>query len=387
MRILQACPYSWHAHGGVQEHIAQVSHALRKRGHDVEIVTPGEPGRDDGPGVMVLGRPVRIAFNGSIAPACLEPAAIARVRRRLLAFAPDIVHTHEPFSSMVSGAAARHAEVPVVATFHCALDRWVDRALYRLVTRSLWWVEQSIDVRLAVSATASATARLATPAAPIAIVPNGVETERFADMPCLGTAADGSILFVGRLEARKGLTTLLDAMARLWQTRPNLRVTIVGDGTGRRVVDALPPDARRRIDLPGHCSRGELLRHYASARVFVAPSLRGESFGMALLDALAAGRAVVASDIPSYRDLLDDGRAGRLVPPGDGGALAAALASLLDDPHEAAALGRAGIERARAFDWDVIAERLEAVYHAARTPVSVTASCRVSAAVHEAGQP
>lgn len=311
MRILQACPYSWHAHGGVQEHIAQVSRALRQRGHEVEIVAPGDPDRDPGDAVTVVGRPIGIRFNGSTAPACLERAAIGRVRRRLEVFAPDVVHAHEPFSSMVSGAAARHAAVPVVATFHCALDRWADRAAYRAVTRSLWWVGRRIDVRLAVSATAAATARLALPTAPFAIVPNGVEIERFADVRARPIPVGGSILFIGRLEPRKGLPTLLDAMTRLWQRRPGLRLTVIGEGPGRHQVEALPADLRCRIDLRGHCSREELLGHYAAARVFVAPSLRGESFGMTLLDALAASRPAVASDIPAYRWLLQDGGAAR----------------------------------------------------------------------------
>lgn len=385
MRILQACPYSWHAHGGVQEHIAQVSRALRRRGHEIEIVTPGEPGRDVEPGVTVVGWPVRVPFNGSVAPTCLERAAIARVRQRLQAFAPDVVHSHEPFSSMVTGAAARHARGPVVATFHCALDRPLDRALYRLVTRSLWWVERSIDVRLAVSPTALATARLATPSAPIAIMPNGVEAERFAGVRNSRFVTDEAVLFVGRLEARKGLHVLLAAMARLWRTRPQARLTIVGDGPERRLVEALPPEARRRVDLRGHCTRVDLLKHYAAARVVVAPSLRGESFGMALLDAMAAGRPVVASDIASYRRVLDDGRAGWLVPAGDDTALAAALASLLDDPNEAARLGRTGADWALTFDWDVIASCLEAVYDTAQRPLTAAVRRRVPAADRGAG--
>lgn len=358
---------------------------MRRRGHEIEIVTPGEPGRDIEPGVTVVGWPIRIPFNGSIAPTCLERAAIARVRQRLQTFAPDVVHAHEPFSSMVTGAAARHAVTPVVATFHCALDRPLDRALYRLVTRSLCWVERSIDVRLAVSPTALATARLATPSAPIAIMPNGVEAERFAGVRDSQFVTEEMVLFVGRLEARKGLHVLLDAMARLWRTRPQARLTIVGDGPERRLVDALSPEARRRVDLFGHCPRADLLRHYAAARVVVAPSLRGESFGMALLDAMAAGRPVVASDIASYRRVLDDGRAGRLVPTGDDTALAAALASLLSDPHEAAALGRIGADWALTFDWDVIAARLETVYDAAQRPLTAAARRRVPAADRGAG--
>jgi phosphatidylinositol alpha-mannosyltransferase len=364
VRILQACPYSWHAHGGVQEHIAQVSRALRLRGHTVRIVAPGDCRRPVDDGVAVVGRAMRIPYNGSVAPSCIERAAIARVRRHLAEFAPDVVHTHEPFSSFVTGAAAVHARTPVVATFHCAVDGWGDRLLYRGVTRALWWVDRTVDVRLAVSASAADTLRLAT-SRPIDIVPNGVELERFAALAAAPLPVDGPVLFVGRLEPRKGLATLLEAVERLARRGTAVPLTIVGDGPDRDLIERLTPAVRPLVDLHGHCSRDALLRHYAAARVFVAPSIGGESFGMALLDALAAGRPVVASDIAAYRELLEEGRAGLLATPGDAGALAARLAWLLDHPAESAALGQAAAARAQRYSWDTIAARLETLYGAA----------------------
>jgi phosphatidylinositol alpha-mannosyltransferase len=281
----------------------------------------------------------------------------------LRALAPDVVHVHEPLVPWVSLAATTAQVAPVVATFHAWSDR--DRA-YRVAGRVLRRALAHVDAAIAVSPAAAAyhAAALGWRTSDLTVVPNGVEVARFRGAtPFPQVREHPSLLFVGRLEARKGLDQLLHAFAHLRATRPDLRLYVVGDGPDRdRCQQLLPARLRADVVFLGRVDAAELPRFYASCDLFVAPALGGESFGIVLIEAMAAGAPVVASDIPGYASVVTDGVDGRLVPPHDPGALAEAIATLLDNPSLARALADTATARVERYDWSAVADQVRAVH-------------------------
>ncbi len=362
LRIVQVCPYNWDARGGVQAHVAQFTRQLQVQGHSVTIVAPGIRPRDPASGVHIIGRPTCVPFNGSVAPTCLDLRLRSPIERMLSAVRPDIVHVHEPYASVLCWFAALEARSPVVATFHASIERPFDRRLYAMSARLLWSVRRRLALQIAVSEAAARTAVLGT-RRPLTVVPNGTELDRIKSaVPAALDGAGCCLLFVGRLDERKGLGIALEAFSHLIEDTRDLRLVIVGDGPERSRIDRLPQRVRARVTAVGACSRRELLSLYAAADVFVAPATGRESFGMVVLDALAAGLPVVASDIAGYRELIQDGREGLLVPPGDARALAAAIRRLIDDSTLVRRMVASGSERATAFAWTVLAPQVEALY-------------------------
>ncbi len=362
MRVALVSPYALDVPGGVQAHVVSLAAALRLAGHAVTVIAPG-----DGGGHRGVGGSVGVRFNGSVAPIALTPGAAARVRRELRDLAPDVVHVHEPLVPVVGWAAATSRVAPVVGTFHAWSDQ--DR-LYRLARPAARAVVRRLAARLAVSDAAASHhgGALGLDPATFVRVPNGVDVDRFARAephPDLGPPDPDrpTCLFVGRLERRKGLEVLVRAFLRLHQQRPQVRLVVVGEGPERARCEALlTGSARQAVRFLGRVDHDVLPRCHASADVYVSPALGGESFGIVLLEAMAAGVAVVASDIPGYRSVLRDRQQGRLVPPGDPAALADVLGAVLDDPAARRAMGRAGRRSADAHDWPVIADRAAAVY-------------------------
>lgn len=360
MRIALVCPYDLSVPGGVQSHVQQLAAALRDLGDEVALLAPGP-----GPDHIGLGRSVGIPFNDSVAPVAASPAVLARTGRVLRDLAPDVVHVHEPLVPWVGPAAVRAAPRAVVLTFHAWSRR--DR-LYRAARPLGRALLRRAAVAIAVSDAAASyhAAALGVPVNRFAVVPNGVDVERFATAAPLPEIVDAdrpTLLFVGRLERRKGLETLVRAFTRLKADRPDLRLYVVGDGPERDRCQALLP-ARLRADMIflGRVAAEDLPRFQASCDVYVAPALGGESFGIVLLEAMAAGRPVIASDIPGYRTVARDGVQARLVPPGDVDALVAAIRALLDNPSLRAAMGREGRATAAEHDWSVIAGRIREHY-------------------------
>jgi phosphatidyl-myo-inositol alpha-mannosyltransferase len=250
-------------------------------------------------------------------------------------------------------------------------------------------VLDGLGAAIAVSPAAAAyhAGALGVPVTRFEVIPNGVDVSRFvaatadpAPGPDPEAGADPSqtrvsrhpsreegdeehLLFVGRLEPRKGLATLIRAFVALRAARPRLRLTVVGEGSERDHCRRLVPDAwRDDVHFVGRVDGAALVRHFAAADLYVSPALGGESFGIVLLEAMAAGRPVIASDIPGYRSVVTPGRDGVLVEPDDPDALAAAIGALLDDPARQEAMIAAGHVTAEAHDWSVVAERLRAVY-------------------------
>lgn len=364
MRVALVCPYDLQVPGGVQNHVGSLAAALRDLGDDVTTLSPGAPATADATHVAV-GRSIGIPFNDSVAPIALWPGAARRTVATLRRLRPDVVHVHEPTVPWVSLAATLRSPAPVVGTFHAWSDD--DRA-YRLARPLLRRVVDHLAAKVAVSQAAAGyhAGALGLSTAAMRVIPNAVEVPRFAGatpMEELRTDGEEILLFVGRLERRKGLEQLIRAFPILKTQRPGLRLLVIGDGPERDACQSLLP-ARLRVDVDflGRVGQGELPRFYATADVFVAPALGGESFGIVLLEAMAAGTPVVASDIPGYRSVVTDGVNGRLVPTADPRALAAAIGALLDNHALRAALAQQGRATAADHDWPVVAQRLRTLY-------------------------
>jgi phosphatidylinositol alpha-mannosyltransferase len=275
-------------------------------------------------------------------------------------FGPDVVHVHEPFTPSTSMFAALVATTPVVATFHA----WLDRSrLMDLSAPVLRQVDRRIDAAVAVSEAAASFARHVR-RGPIEIVPNGVDVARFAEPgePLEGLPPGRRILWVGRLDPQKGFGVMVDAFARLARDFDDVFLLVAGEGRERVALRSLDRRARNRVVPFGSVPHEELPRYHAAADVFCSPSVGQESFGMTLVEAMAAGVPVVATDIPGYREVVRDGMDGLLVPPNDPGAIAEAIRRVLSQPELASNLAAAGLTRAPAFAWDAVVPRLEAVY-------------------------
>jgi len=359
VRVLLSCPYAWDAPGGVQVHVRELASRLAARGHETIVLAPaGGHVADDL--VRVVGRPVRIPYGGKVAPICFSRASWRRIRRTIEVFEPDVVHAHEPFSPSTSMMSVLATEAPVVATFHAFHDR---SRLLEAAAPLLRSVARRIDAAVAVS---RAAGRFVAPVVPgeVEIVPNGVDVERFA-RPGASVAGlpDGRILlWVGRLDPQKGFPIMVRAFGRLATEFPDLSLVVAGDGRDRHATDLLNEDARTRVRMLGSVPNVELPAYLAAADVFASPATGHESFGIVLVEALAAGVPVVASDIPGYREVIRAGVDGLLVPPSDAAALASAIRRVLAEPDLASGLAHAGRARAREFSWDVVVPRIEAIY-------------------------
>lgn len=349
------CPYSLGTPGGVQAHVLALGRALRGLDVDATVVGPtdGADLGDAGVPVIALGRSLGLRVNGSTAPLALGPVVALRTRTAVRGF--DLVHVHEPLQFAVSLTATTTAPHPVVGTFHAAADSMIWYAALRPLFRR---AVARLDAAWAVSdAAAALVGRYFGTRLPIE--PNGVEVGRFAGATPLPERADVTgpvVLFVGRDEPRKGLDVLLAAWPAVRAARPGAQLWVAGPGT-----ESVAGDAVRAF---GTVDDATLPRLYRSADVYCSPARFGESFGIVLLEAMAAGTAVVASDIPGYAAVSRSGECGRLVPVGDGGALAAELVDLTGDPVARTALTAAGRRRAAEFDWPGVAARMAGHYEA-----------------------
>jgi phosphatidylinositol alpha-mannosyltransferase len=356
VKVLLVCPYSWRTPGGVRAHVGSLAAALRARGHEARIVAPDAGGE---PGVLSVGRSVPVPYNGSIARLAFGPRVAARLRVAIRRTRPDLLHVHEPFAPSVGLLALLATRLPVVATFHASLAR--SRA-YRAAAPALRPLYRRLAGRIAVSEEARRTIT-GFLGDDVRVIPNGVDVARFASLP---PPAGRVVVFVGRLEPRKGARVLLEAFPAVRERVPDASLVVVGDGPERRALEAAVPEALRdHVTFAGRVEAAELPRVLGEAAVVAVPSLGGESFGIVLLEAMAAGRPLVASDIPGYRALVRDGLEGLLVPPGDPAALADALVAVLGDPERAGRMGEAGRARAARYDWSRIAGEVEEVYRAA----------------------
>ena len=355
MRIAQVSPYSLTLPGGVQAQVLGLGRALRKLGHDVRVLGPCD-GPPPEPGVVPLGSSIPLAANGSVAPIAPDVSAVLRTVRALRDEGFDIVHIHEPLVPGPSATALVVADAPIVATFHRA-GRSSAYSAFMPVTR---YGVRRVAIRCAVSEDARRTAEEAL-GGEYVMVFNGIEVDRFAKAAPAPTNGHPTIFFLGRHEPRKGLEVLLQAMPALG---PDVRLWVAGDGPQtpelRQRVSGDP-----RIEWLGRVTDAEVAARLAGADVFCAPSLGGESFGVVLLEAMAARTPIVASDLAGYRRVVRDGAEGLLVPPGDVDALSAALRTVLTDASVRTRLADACFERAEAFSMDTLAQRYLEIYEQA----------------------
>ncbi len=314
--------------------------------------------------VTAAGRSLRVPYNGSVAPLAFGPVAATRVRRWLRDHDFDVLHLHEPTAPSVSLIALALADQPVVATFHMATIRsWALAAAHTLLQPPL----EKVTARIAVSPLARRV-QVEYLGGDAVEIPNGIDAGFFAGAtPLPGyPRAGGTVGFVGRFdEPRKGMPVLLAALRRLAPTRPGLRLLVVGNGDGAALLRAAGPMLASRIRVLGGLEETGKASMLRSVDVLCAPAVGGESFGIVLTEALAAGTPVLASDLDAFRRVLDGGRAGVLVQAGAPAAFAGALGDLLDDPARRAALAAQGRRRAAVWDWPVVARQVLQVYEMA----------------------
>ncbi|MFI7021992.1 glycosyltransferase family 4 protein [Micromonospora sp. NPDC049900] len=369
MRIGIVSPYSFDVPGGVQNHVMDLAEALIGLGHEVSVLAPADEDSPLPPYVVPAGRSVPLPYNGSVARIAFGPVSTARVRRWITRGDFDVLHVHEPLTLSLSMLAVLSARGPVVATFHTAMTR--SRVL-SVAQGVLQIVLERITARIAVSALARKVQVEHLDGGAVEI-PNGVAVAKFAGVePLPGWPGEyapgegGTLGFLGRFtEPRKGFPILRDAFVELARQRAGLRLLVAGPGDRDDLFDQFPPDLRDRVTFLGLVSEEEKARMLRSVHLYVAPNTGGESFGMILTEALAAGTTVVASDLDAFRRVLDGGRAGRLFPTGDAVTLRDRLAELLDDPVQRAELTACGHQVVANFDWPVVARRVLEVYAAA----------------------
>jgi phosphatidylinositol alpha-mannosyltransferase len=349
--------------GGVPEHVYHTCVELGRLGHDVRVVTThfGSGRAPNEEQVIRIGRSVPIPANGSICPVAVDVRMRGKVRRVLLAERFDVLHLHEPLMPALCLAVLAEAEVPVVGTFHANNEGALGYRLFRPLLES--YIDK-LDARIAVSAAAVRTVSRHF-GGEYTIIPNGVDIDRFSTATPAPPRGDGSfnILFVGRLEPRKGAKFLLRAMPRILREVPRARLVVVGSGPMSGYYRShLPDGVGDRVVFAGRVSGEALSRYYAEADVFCSPATGGESFGIVLIEAMAAGAAVVASDIAGYRDVVKDGVTGLLVRRGDPDSIAEGVIRLARDGELRQRLTESAGREVRQYSWDRVTGRILDVY-------------------------
>jgi phosphatidylinositol alpha-mannosyltransferase len=362
MRIGLVCPYTWDVPGGVQAHVRDLAESLLELGHEVSVLTPvDDPEEAELPlYVVAAGRAVPVPYNGSVARLAFGPLTLTRTRRWLREGRYDVLHIHEPTGPSLSMLACFAASGPMVATFHTATAR--SRAL-QVFGSVLQPGLEKITGRIAVSPAARRVV-VEHLGGDAVLIPNGVAVRHFEGAePLPDLPAAPTVAFLGRIdEPRKGLAVLLEALPELVELVPDVRLLVAGPGDVEEVRESIPASLRRHVDLIGLVSDADKPRVYASGDVYCAPNTHGESFGIVLIESMATGTPVVASDLEAFRRVLDEGRAGVLVPVSDPAALAAALAALLDDPDRRRALAEVGRRTVQQYDWSTVTARIVEVY-------------------------
>lgn len=356
------CPYALDVPGGVQNHVQDLAAELAERGHDVAVLAPGDAPEGLPSYVTCVGRAVPVRFNGSVARIAFGPRVSARVNRWVAEGGFDVLHVHEPVTPSVSLLALRGSDQPVVATFHSAMMRSRTMAAASPLLRPSL---EKINARIAVSEAARATLVQHLGGEPV-IIPNGVSCGSFADAPPREEwAGPGpALVFLGRCdEPRKGLAVLLEAFPAICRSHSDARLLIAGRGEVAG-LEGLDAGVRERVVVLGQISDADRARLLASATVYVAPHTGGESFGIVLVEAMAAGAAVVASDLPAFRAVLRADDFGVVFQAGAPDALVTAVRRLLDQPGQRTAMVARASREVLRYDWSAIVAEIEAVYDA-----------------------
>lgn len=372
MKIALVSPYDFAYPGGVVNHISALEHHFTKMGHQVKVIAPASKAVPNfGDRFIPIGKPRPVPASGSIARITISLRLASKIKEVLAQEKFDIIHLHEPFMPMLCSAVLRFSDNAVnIGTFHACHGTFLGMSGYnfgRPIGRMMLnRRRRKLNGKIAVSKPAMDFARKYIPGY-YNIIPNGVDLEHFSpDVSPIERFCDGkiNILFVGRLEKRKGVTHLLKAYQRVKQEVSNCRLIVVGPGT--RLRKKYERQVRRSgledVVFVGYVSYNELPRYYKTAQVFCSPATGRESFGIVLLEAMAVGKPVVASNIEGYASVITHGVDGLLVPPKDEEMLAQALISLMTDESYRQQMGARGILKAKEYSWEHIAQRVLSYY-------------------------
>lgn len=364
MKIAMVSPYDFTWPGGVTAHVAQLARELGRSGHEVQVLAPHSPSREcpDADLLVPLGRSVPLPSGGSIARVSLSWWLYPKVRALLKKEKFDVIHLHEPMAPILPLCVLEFSDSVNVGTFHASYAR---QHLYQFTHPIIKRWQQRLHGNIAVSSAARRYVNNTFPG-DYEVIPNGIDFNHFSTKAKpLPQYQDGklNILFVGRLEKRKGLRYLLEAYSKLKWELPNIRLIVVGPGNpDKESYRIMSSHNLQDVEFVGRVSYDELPRYYASADIFCSPATGAESFGIVLLEAMAAGKPVVASDIEGFRGVMTDGEHGLLVPKKDSDALANALGTLARDSELRRKLGGQGNRTAEEYRWEVVAGRVEDYY-------------------------
>ena len=362
MKIGLVSPYVYPLPGGVTEHVRYLYEGLRLRGHHVRIITSSHGLQRSSEGdVIRLGKGFSMPTNGSVGTVTLSPRYVSQVNTMLEREGFDLLHFHEPFVPFLSLVVLRQSTSVNIATFHAYAGF---SPSYEFGSRVLGSYADRLHGRIAVSAAARHFIDRFFPG-DYKVIPNGVDVDRYRKAVPLARWQDGTrnVLFVGRHEPRKGLIELLKAFRILRKTGCDCRLLVVGSGPQEREARRYVMTRRLGgVEFLGRVSDNEKAQLFKTADVYVSPATGRESFGIVLLEAMAAGTAIVCSDIHGYKGVVRRGTDGLLVPPRKPKALAAAIGTLLADDELRARMGRSGTLRAEEFSWERVTAKVEDYY-------------------------
>lgn len=361
MKIGIVCPYAYDVPGGVQFHVRDQARELRRRGHEVSVFAPVETEYSED-GFVNAGKTFAIPYNGSVARLAFGPRVAARTRQWVTTSDFDILHVHEPATPSVSLIALQHARCPVVGTFHVAIERSLLYTLGKPVVQS---VKEKLSAQIAVSSEARRTL-LRYQGGDAVIIPNGVDFSAFAEAKPRATWSDSEqspvFCFLGRLdEPRKGLAILVKAIPLVLARFGQARFLIAGPGNASRARADLEPYGEN-VQFLGPLSEQDKLSLFKSATAYIAPQTGGESFGIVLVEAMAGGCLVVASSIPAFEAVLQQGSLGEIFISEDENSLAEKLLAVCENRQQAAHLARRGHENVKRYDWSAVTDQVLEVY-------------------------
>ena len=367
MKIALVSPYDFAYPGGVVNHILALDNQFTRMGHEVRIIAPASKAVPTiGDRFIPIGKPRPIPASGSICRITISVRLAPKIKEVLAREKFDIIHLHEPFMPMLCSAVLRFSDTANVGTFHAYHGSPGYNFGWPISAVMLYRRRRKLVGKIAVSKPARDFASKHVPGC-YTIIPNGVDLDHFSpDVTPIERFCDGkvNILFVGRLEKRKGLDHLLKAYQRVKAEVPNSRLIIGGPGT--RLRKKYEKHVRRHkledVVFAGYTSYDELPRYYKTADIFCTPATGGESFGIVLLEAMAVGTPVVATDIDGYASVMTQGKEGLLVPPKDDKELARALLSLISDEPLRQQMGARGMVTAQEYDWRKVARRVFEYY-------------------------
>ena len=362
MKIALVSPYDWAVSGGVNNHISHLAEKFVELGHQPHIIAPGIGKASNGVcPITIIGRPIPLPVSGSVARITLSLRTAGSVKRVLDETDFDIVHVHEPFMPQLPIQFLRYSTTINVGTWHAARE---SNFFYLYGRRLIRRWGSKLDGKIAVSTAAVKHIEKYHPGY-YNIIPNGVDVEHYQrDVEPLPEFSDGkrNVLFVSRPEKRKGLKYLIRAFVGVQRAIPDSRLIVVGAGDFGRYEGAVRRAKLRDVVFRSYVPFDELPRYHRSAHVFCAPNIGFESQGIILLEAMAAGLPIVASNIDGFAGVVTHGVEGLLVRPEDAQALSGALLDVLRNPERAAAMAARGRERSQYYSWDRVAQQVLSYY-------------------------